>query len=363
MVRILILGGYGTFGSHIARKLSQEKDLFVIIAGRREEKAMAEAQKLGVAWQVADINGDLGAALKAASPDIVIHTCGPFQGQSYHVAESCIAQGCHYIDLADGRAFVANIGTLNERAKGKNVAVITGASSVPCLTSALIDDYQRQDFCKIEAVDYAITTAQHTNLGLATTSAIMSYVGKPFPTLENGEMHEVYGWQDFRMKKYLGLGWRLLGNCDIPDLDIFPNLYPDLKTIRFRAGAEIPLIHFGLWGLSWLVRIGMISSLSKHAKTLLKVSRWFDVLGSGNSGFHMTLKGTGKNGAPIEKTTYIIARSAHGPYIPSSPAILCAKMLARGLLTKRGAFPCVGFISLEDYYGELKGLNIEITKM
>ena len=359
-VRILILGGYGTFGSYIARKLSQEKDLHITIAGRSEKKAKAAAQIVDVSWHIVDINTGLDDALRIVNPHIVIHTCGPFQGQNYHVAEACITYGCHYIDLADGRDFVANISTLDEKAKRNNVAVITGASSVPCLTSALIDHYQHHDFNKIEEIDYAITTAQHTNLGLATTSAIMSYVGKPFFTLENGIMRKVYGWQDLCIKAYPGLGWRLLGNCDIPDLELFPSLYKNLKAIRFRAGAEIPLIHMGLWSLSWLVRTNIIQSLSKYSDTLLKISHWFDRLGSGESGFHMTLRGVDKNNTPLEKTTYIIARSAHGPYIPSAPAILCAKMLARDLLTKRGAFPCVGFISLEQYYNELKSLDIEI---
>jgi NAD(P)-dependent dehydrogenase (short-subunit alcohol dehydrogenase family) len=364
--RILILGGYGNFGSHIAKKLAAEKDLEVVVAGRSADKAKLFAEKFRdapnpVSWRVMDIEDNLSSALAAAAPDIVIHTSGPFQAQGYRVAEACIEQGCHYIDLADGRAFVSGIGALDERARAKNVAVISGASTVPCLTAAIIDDYLPQ-FGRITDIDYAITTAQHTNLGLATTSAILSYTGKPFTTLKDGRMQRVYGWQDLRARTYPGLGRRWLGNCDIPDLALFPERYPDLQTLRFRAGAEIALLHFGLLGLSWLVRWGLIRSLERYAGPLLRISRWFDALGTGNSGFHMTLSGTDKADAPLGKTLYIIARSGHGPYIPSMPAILCAKMLARGDLGRRGAFPCMGFISLSQYIEALTGLNIEIMK-
>nr|BFE97511.1 hypothetical protein GCM10020185_80470 [Pseudomonas brassicacearum subsp. brassicacearum] len=47
----------------------------------------------------------------------VIHTGGPFQGQSYAVAESCIDAGVNYCDLSDSRDFVTGIGALDARAK------------------------------------------------------------------------------------------------------------------------------------------------------------------------------------------------------------------------------------------------------
>ena len=51
------------------------------------------------------------------------------------------------------------------------------------LTTAVIDHY-RPGFRRIESVDYGISAAQQTNRGLATTSAVLSYVGKPFTTMK-----------------------------------------------------------------------------------------------------------------------------------------------------------------------------------
>jgi hypothetical protein len=58
------------------------------------------------------------------------------------------------------------------------VLVVSGASSVPCLTAAVIDVYLPA-FARLEAVDYGISAAQHTNRGLATTSAVLSYGDRP----------------------------------------------------------------------------------------------------------------------------------------------------------------------------------------
>jgi saccharopine dehydrogenase-like NADP-dependent oxidoreductase len=223
--RVLIIGGYGNFGSFITRRLAQDDNLQVIIAGRSREKAEKLAREMNIEAVALDINNGLAAALAAVKPDIVVHTSGPFQAQGYDVAKACIAQGCHYIDLADGREFVENIAMLDAEAKEKGVLVISGASSVPCLTSALVDHY-RIEFQALENLDYGITTAQKTNRGLATTAAILSYTGKPFKTLINGRMKNVYGWQSLHARKYPALGWRLLGNCEVPDLVLFPKRYP-----------------------------------------------------------------------------------------------------------------------------------------
>ncbi|MDP9196700.1 MAG: saccharopine dehydrogenase NADP-binding domain-containing protein [Pseudomonadota bacterium] len=359
---VLILGAYGTFGAHITQKLAEEPDLQVIIAGRSEEKCRTLAERFRDApnppqWRALDIYRDLPAALKALTPDIVIHTCGPFQGQGYAVAQACIDQGSHYIDLADGRAFVAGIGALDERARAKSIAVISGASSVPGLTSAVIDHFLPA-FGKITSVRYAISTAQKPGPGLATTAAVLGYAGKPFTTLDNGQWTTVYGWQDLHSHTFPGLGRRWLGNCDIPDLELFPQRYPDLKTIRFSAGLELPDLQLGLWSLSWLVRAGLVKNLGRYARLMLKASRLYDRFGSDRSAFYMELSGTDAAGVPQTKTFFLLAGSGHGPFIPATPAILLTKMLARDQLHRRGAFPCMGLITLYQYLEGLKGLDV-----
>lgn len=357
--RVLIIGGYGNFGSFIARRLSQEPDIKVIVAGRSEEKAKAFAKTLNTEWAVLDIQKDIDSGLTAIEPDIVIHTSGPFQGQGYDVAEACIRQKCHYIDLADGREFVDNIGKLDRPAKDAGVLVVSGASSVPCLTAAIIDKY-KGEFQKLESVDYAIATAQRTNAGMATTAAILGYAGKPFTTKIDGEMKTIYGWQGLRARKYPELGWRLLANCDIPDLSLFSQRYPALKTIRFRAGLEVPLLHMGLWALSWLVRTGLVKTLRPLAPMFFQIAPFFNIFGSDRSAFHMEMQGTGPDGKEKTVIFYILTGSGHGPNIPCIPCILLAQRLACGQIPQTGATPCIDIIDLESYLDALKKYDIHI---
>ena len=94
------------------------------------------------------------------------------------------------------------------------------------------------------------------------------------------------------------------------------------------------------------------------AEALLKMSRLLDPIGSDSSAFHMEMTGTGQDGKDKGLIFYLIAKSGHGPFIPSIPSIVCAKMLACGELVKTGAFPCVGIISLSQYLEAMKDLNI-----
>jgi saccharopine dehydrogenase-like NADP-dependent oxidoreductase len=363
--RILILGGYGNFGSYIARSLASEPDIQLIIAGRSEAQGREFANTLPAAnWPqciAIDIRQPFEEQLTGASPDVVIHTIGPFQGQDYRVAEACIRHGAHYVDLADARAFVGGIDALDNAARSSGVLVVSGASSVPCLTAALVDEALVR-FSVLHELDYGISAAQQTNRGLGTASSVLSYVGRPFRALRSGRWRTVYGWQNFHAERYPGLGLRLFADCDIPDLDLFPKRYPQLRTVRFCAGHEIKLLHIGTWLLSWLVRLRMLPPLDRFAERPLNLSFLFDPLGSDESGFHMYLKGIGKDGCAREEAVFIIARSGHGPLIPCMPAIILAKRIAEGSLLERGARPCLDLIPLDEYLKALRGFQIEVIR-
>lgn len=104
----------------------------------------------------------------------------------------------------------------------------------------------------------------------------------------------------------------------------------------------------------------MLPRLDRWSEILLRASFLFDPLGSGRSGFHIYLHGRGKDGAPLRRKHWIIARQGHGPNIPCMPAILIAKRLAAEVAIAPGARPCLDLISLDDYLDALKGLDVSI---
>ena len=143
MHTVLVLGGYGFFGARICSALAAQPDLRLLVAGRSAQRARSAAGSLGLAAEqgtALDAHAaDLAERLRGLGVDTVVHTAGPFQGQSYEVAQAAIAAGCNYIDLADGREFVVGIRALDAQARARGVTVVSGASSVPALSSAVVD--------------------------------------------------------------------------------------------------------------------------------------------------------------------------------------------------------------------------------
>jgi hypothetical protein len=355
-MKALILGGYGNFGKRIAGLLTR-KGVPVIIAGRDRAKAADQAGSLprGLAEiAVFDANIDLTRQLDLLRPAVVVNTCGPFQNADYAIARACIAAGVHYIDLADGRDFVTGIRQLDAEAKRRNVAVISGASTVPALTSAVIEHFKHL-FGELDSLTFGIAPGQKAERGLATTQAILSYVGKRLKPCSGYQAR--YGWQDLYLQTYPAIGRRWMANCDIPDLDLLPSRY-GIKRIRFSAGMEISVMHLGLWLLSWAIRCRLPVNLSLHASALLKASHWFDFIGSADGGMHVILAGQDRSGRRTTLRWFIVAIDGDGPYIPTIPAVVLAAKIVAGETIAAGATPCVGLIALPDYLAELKPFKI-----
>ncbi len=362
MKQILILGGYGNFGERISASLAKD-NIPIIIAGRDLAKANALQNKLiqntgnsciqAVAF---DAGKSLSHQLELLKPTVVINTIGPFQSADYAIAEVCIAHQVHYIDLADARDFVTGIVSLNAKAQEQNVLVVSGASTVPGLSSAVLEHYKNQ-FSVIESLHYGVSPGQKAPRGLATAQSILTYLGKPLKPWQD-DRRIYYGWQNVYRQSYPELGKRWMANCDIPDLDLFPPRY-NIHQLHFSAGMESGVLHLGMWLTSYLVRFGLPLNLSKHAKSLLSFGHLFDVFGTTSGGMHMILRGIDQEGKPLTIKWFIIAKDNDGPQIPCVPSIVLSKKIIRGEMNLVGAMPCVGLVTLEEYLKELEGFSIK----
>ena len=104
-MRVVVIGGYGNFGARVCRGLAGSPSIEVIAAGRHPDAVRGDPNVQHA--QLDHSARDFPAALKRLAPGLVIHCAGPFQSQDYRVALAAMAAGAHYLDLADGRQFVA----------------------------------------------------------------------------------------------------------------------------------------------------------------------------------------------------------------------------------------------------------------
>lgn len=366
-MHVVVIGGYGFFGRRLIERLSVHDSLTVTIAGR----SLPQAQALVAALQpkaratlraeAIDIHApNFDQSLRTLAPDLLIHTGGPFQGQDYHVARACIAAGVHYVDLADGRAFVQDIATLDAAAKQAGVLVVSGASSVPALSGAAVDHLTR-DMTSVQSIDIGMSPGNRTERGLSTIQAILTYCGKPLPPAAAGE--PVFGWRGTWRHTYPApVGERLMSPCDVPDLALFPQRYPGTPLVRFGAGLELRFLHRGMNVMAALARAGLVNNWARHTRWLKAMSDWFVNWGSNVGGMHLRVDGLLADGTSRARLWHLIALRGDGPYVPTLAAAALVRRFLEGTLPQRGAMPCVGLLTLDDFARETDGLAITMQE-
>jgi len=350
-MRIVVIGGTGNFGARICRSLASGTGHEIIATGRGQASLAAAARTRGVSTATLDIlSPGLHVELGRLRPDLVIHCAGPFQGQDYRVAEAACMLGAHYVDIADGRDFVAGFTPrLDSRARSAGISVISGASSVPALSSAVVDKLAT-GFARLDRISVAIAPGQQAPRGVATLKAVFGYAGAPIPRWEDGQWRSTFGWQDLRSLRFPGLGTRLAAACDVPDLALFPHRYPSARTVEFHAALELRIQHGALWLAAALRRLGLPVPLSRSAPLLDRMSTMLlDRFGSENGGMRVSVSGVRPDGRSGRAVWHLTAPDRHGPEVPCMAAVLISRKILAGAPPLRGASACMGLLDLEEF--------------
>jgi saccharopine dehydrogenase-like NADP-dependent oxidoreductase len=137
--RILLVGATGAFGERLARMIAPWEGVELVLAARRAEPLQTLAAALPGPATIAVFDRD-APDLSALRPWAVVDLAGPFQTSDLRLAEAAIAAGAHYVDIADGRDFVASFpAALDAAAQAASVLAVTGASSTPALSNAALE--------------------------------------------------------------------------------------------------------------------------------------------------------------------------------------------------------------------------------
>jgi saccharopine dehydrogenase-like NADP-dependent oxidoreductase len=354
-VRVLVLGGSGNFGARIVRALQGDPTVELLAASRRGTPVPGMH---GVRLVVLDMEApEFRPRLTALNPGLVIHCVGPFQGQDYRVVQAALASGAHYLDLADGRDFVACFSAANDAAaRAADRIALSGASTLPALSSAVIDA-----LCgplrMVDRIELAIAPGQRAPRGVATLAAVFSYLGRPIPVWRNGQWKRVWGWMDLRRLR-LDIGNRWAAACDVPDLALLPERYSGVSDVEFHAALEFGIQHFALYSLAALRRVGLPLPVERMASGLNHMAKFFDRWGGPSGGMRVSIEGRRTDGMSLRRTWQLSAPALNGPEVPCMAAILLARRIARGALAVRGAHACMTYLTLDDFEPEFARWDI-----
>jgi len=361
VTRIIILGGTGAFGERLVRGLVATTDFSLTILVRDASRAAALIAALGAGDGAEAVAVDAQALdaprLRAFGAFALVDCAGPFQGRDYRLAQAAMEAGLHYIDLADGREFVAGIGALDAAARAAGVLVLSGASSTPALSHAVLDR-MLAGWRRIDAIEVAIAPGNQAPRGLSVMRAILSYCGQPVRVFCDGGWTTRRGWGMTTRRDIPGLGPRWLSLCETPDLDLIPARHAPRHAALFRAGLELAPLHLGLALLSLPVRLGFPRSLAPLTPLLHRAAEAFAGWGTDRGGMLVEARGLDAEGAPVLARWTLVAEAGSGPAIPTLPALAALRALVAGRLSRRGATACVGVLDYDQIEAEFRPFPI-----
>jgi hypothetical protein len=358
-LKVLILGGYGTFGGRLAQLLADEPRLTLVIAGRSYAKAHAFCVGLQATATLVplafDRDGAVEAQLRAVAPNLVVDASGPFQAYGadpYRVIEAALALGINYLDLADGTDFVSGIARFDAEARARGAFVLTGVSSFPALTAAVVRRLS-PGLARLDAVTGGIAPSPYANVGLNVIRAIASYAGRPIKLVRDGRPAIGYGLVESRRFTIAPPGRMPLrpirfSLVDVPDLRVLPLLWPSLRTVWMGAGPVPAIWHRLLSALAWAVRLKLLTSLAPLAGLMHATMNRLS-FGEHRGGMFIVVEGVGADGSKVARSWHLLAEGEDGPLIPSMAAEAIVRRCLSGKLPQAGARAAATDLELSDY--------------
>jgi hypothetical protein len=355
-MKILILGGYGVFGGRLAELLSDLPALELLICGRNLASAQAFCTRYQGRARVQAMQLDrreIESALQEMEPDLVVDASGPFQdygADRYKVIAACIAAQVDYLDFADAADFVFGVSQFDEQARQAGVFVLSGASSFPVLTAAVLREMARE--MDIVSAEGGIAPSPYAGIGLNVMRAVIGYAGAPVKLLRGGVKTHGIGLAE-SMRFTVAVPGRLplrsihFSLVDVPDLQVIPPEHPTMTDIWIGAGPVPESLHR-------ILNLLAKARATFHLPSWAPFSRLFYVVlnamkfGEHRGGMFIRARGI-RDGRAVERSWHLLAEGDDGPYIPSMAIEAIIRKQLAGVPAAPGARPATHALELADY--------------
>jgi hypothetical protein len=344
----IVFGGYGTFGSHVARELVR-LGVPVTVAGRSAERASAFARELGGACQGIAADGNDAAECCRSLPGhrVAVNCAGPFQAFDTALLDACIHARCHYADIADDRGYVTQVRKRDADLRKHGLVAAFGCSSLPGISGALALHLHKQSPNQPRCVRVTLFIGNRNPKGTAAVQSCVEGLGRPVSAPQG----TLKGFRDREVVNLpLPFGRRSTFTFDTPEYDLFPALL-DVRDVRAKLGFESRL---GTWLLAGLARCG--TGYGTRTTRWLRRLAWpFQRLGC--SGGAVLVEFFDADGTV--RSAAVVARE-HGQRMAALPCALVARKLAEQEGSTAGALTAYDLLGAEPLIRELRAAGFEV---
>lgn len=274
MKTFLIYGSYGYTGQLIAERAIQQ-GLKPILAGRNKKRLQVQAETLGLEYRVFSLDDTTALASALQEVDAVLHCAGPFVLTFRQMAEACIANGKHYVDISGEIEGFEAVAAMDEKAKQAGVMLLPGAGF----------DIVPSD-CLIKHLSNKLPSATHVRLYIRSVRGGVSR-GTARSGIENmhrqgrirraGKILQVPpAWQvkqiDFGrgLVKLVSIGWgdvsTVYHSTGIPNVETYMAFPPALINAIYVTRVIGPLLYLRPVKelLKWMIRVFLPSGPSRE---------------------------------------------------------------------------------------------------
>ena len=146
--------------------------------------------------------------------------------------------------------------------------------------------------------------------------------------------------------------------CDTPEQELLVERYRPSQCAEFVAGLELPLLHLGLWLLSFPVRWSWMNSLRPFSGLLLWIAERLTPFGSDRGAMVVEASGRDTSDQPTAGRWSLDATTNLGPDVPVLAALALIRRIRDGWKPEPGARPCSGILALEEFEQQFDEIGV-----
>lgn len=353
MTTALIVGGYGAVGSEVCHLLSEESDIDLVVGGRNGERAAELAAELGATSRVLDVRDPTAVASALDGVEIVVSCFVDTAEPDMTLPRAAIERGIVYMDLAAVPVeHLEQILALDKTARAGGAMLVTGLGVNPGIPGVLALE-ARNHFDRIESVDVYFTMGAKLE-GLSPLS--LRGVGAMMKTRPQQ-------WREGEWRRPSPSGAKRHVGPPFDKTVYFgaAMITPDLMDLPRAIGAE----RFAFWsGLektfqSLLFLLGIKLGRTKTQKRAERFLRRLRRAGRGpdtTNDISLELVVVGEDSG--ERRQWTVSMHCSEEYATAiAPVVLC-RQVARGLVSKKGAFFCHQAVAIDDFVAQLRAADL-----
>jgi saccharopine dehydrogenase-like NADP-dependent oxidoreductase len=366
---ILLLGGYGNAGRHLARLLLQETDICLVIAGRSAEKAARAASELnrddrggrvvGIAADASDASS-LKRALCGVDLVVVASSTARYARQ---VAGAALEAGIDYLDIQYSTQKIAALKSLAAQITAARCCFITDSGFHPGLPAALVR-YAAPYFDRLEKANVGSVLKQDwASLTLPddTIIELIEEINDFEPLFFKGgrwKKARLSGMLDYQSMDFgQTFGRQYCAPMLLEEMRSLPETIPSLKEAGFFVGG------FN-WFADWLVLPLAIGGLriwpQGTTRPLAKLMKWgLNTFSKPPYGIVLKLEAQGIKDGQV-KAMELSLYHADGYLFTAIPVAACLLQYLDGSIRRPGLWTQANLVQPERLVSDMTRMGVEV---